>query len=1822
MRSRLRWLPALSVFLLAASGADAQESRAGARIVVTEDADYYGFDLRTVKDAGLDDCKQACLADSACRAFTYNTKARWCFLKSGFGELRATAGAIAGRVVAVETTPAAERPAPLAFLPAAFADEARVYAREIARTRPPAGVGHADLVRQAQRSSAAGDARMAAAAWRLALALAPDDSAAWNGLAAALLAMTPADYNERYRLPVQAMHAALNGYRVSARLGERGEALAHLAAALERQQLFRPALEAYKLSLTLADSRPVRAAYDRLRAEQGFRIIDYSVDTEAASPRICVQFSENLPVRRGDLANFITLDGQAAAAVEPEERQLCVSGVRHGQRYAVGIRAGLPSTVGEVLERPAVLNVYVRDRSPAVRFTGRNFVLPRSGPHAIPLVAVNAPAVDMEIYRVGDRALAQTIVRGHFLSQLDDYATGEMSDTLGQRVWRGTLDVEPVLNEDVMASFPVDEALAERAPGVYVMIARPQGDRSHDWEARATQWFIVSDIGLAALTGSDGLHVFARSLESARPLAGAAVRLLARNNELLGEAVTDADGHAVFAPGLARGGGGLAPALVTASLAAGDHSFLDLTGPAFDLADRGVGGRPAPRPIDVFAYTERGIYRPGDTVHFVALARDDAARAVSGIPLTLVLSRPDGVEFRRIVAQDAGQGGHAAGFVLPDTAMRGTWRVAVHADPAAPALADTRFLVEDFVPDRIEFDLATDARVLPRDRPVAATVAGRFLYGAPAAGLRLEGEVTVRPADGLAAWPGYQFGLADEAVAPTRTPLPDLPPTDAAGRAEFPIRAGAVPPASRPLEAVATVRMREGGGRAVERRLVLPLAADAATIGIRPNFADRRVGQGAVATFAVIALDADGARTAVAGARWQLFRISRSYQWYRVHGSWSFEPVDFASRVADGRIDIAADRPAELSAGVDWGRYRLEVSGEGADGPAASIEFNAGWYVAAQAADTPDNLAVSLDRPAYRPGDTATVTFEAPHAGAALVTVLSERLVAMKTVVVAPGRGEVALPVTEAWGAGAYVAVSLYRPTGTAGARESVRAVGLAWAKTDMSARTLAVSFDVPEMTRPRTRLDVPVSIAGLAAGERAHLTLAAVDVGILNVTAFEAPDPAGWYYGQRRLGTEIRDLYGRLIDGSRGMPGRLRTGGDFAPVGLAASPPREEPVVLFSGIVAADGEGRATLSFDLPAFNGTLRLMAVAWSANAVGHGTRDVVVRDPVVATLSHPRFLAPGDESRLRLDVDNRDGPAGRYTLDVTAGDAVAAEGGQRTLDLAAGARTALDVPLRGLAEGSGEIVVRLAGPDGSEIVRTLALAVRGAQPPTSERRIVSLAPGQSLAVTPDLLADRVPGSGAVTLSVSRAGRLDIPALLLALDRYPYGCAEQTTSRALPLLYLSELAARSGLDDDAGLRERVQKAIHGLLAFQSASGSFGLWAPGEGDRWLDAYVADFLTRARERGFAVPAESFSQLLDNLQNALAYSGDGDASAETAYALYVLARNRRAAIGDLRYYADARLDEFDTPLAKAQLAAALALYGEQGRSSAAFRAALAAVSAGDTDDPARDDFGSRLRDGAAILALAAESGGPPAAGLAPLVELVAGDVAARRITSTQENAWLLLAAHALLSGDALKLALDGEAVTGDLVRRYPAAELARAPATVENRGEQGVDAILTVTGVPAAAPPAGGDGFEIARSYYTLSGEPVDIGTIGQNERLAVVIEVEELNDWPSRVLVVDLLPAGFEIDNPGLVDSADIAGLDWLPEKLAPARAEFRDDRFVAALDRTGSEPRRFILAYVVRAVSPGRYAVPPALVEDMYRPHLTARTATATTTVVGARP
>jgi uncharacterized protein YfaS (alpha-2-macroglobulin family) len=1710
----------------------------------------------------------------------------------------------------------------LALLPASAADRAfqrgnldNAAIKLEAQIRHDAGTvtATADALRkQADAAFQKRDYRQGMVVLGQLVTVAPNDAANWLRLARAVREIKPRDDRERNFLLDRASTAAYIAYQHATDRNVEADSLALLGRILADRRQWRPALDAMRLSLTLRETADLRGEYERLRLAHGFRMLDYSVDSDSMSPRVCFQFSEALPGPRADFSPYVAVAGIDRPAISVDDRQLCVEGLKHGERYAVTLRAGLPSVVHETLAKTAEFTIFVRDRKPFVRFPGKTYVLPNTGQRGIPVLSVNTKAVALAIYRIGDRNLVETVLGYDFQRNLSAYDARRIAEERGEKVWSGELAVEPKLNVEVTTAFPIEDALKTLAPGVYAMTAVPKEQVVRDYDQRATQWFIVSDLGLTAYSGHQGVDVFVHSLASAEPLAAVEVKLVARNNEVLSVRPTGKDGHVHFPAGLTRGEGGLSPAAIVTTMK-DDYAFLSLKSAAFDLSDRGVAGRTVPAGLDAFVTTERGVYRTGETVHVTALLRDAQGRAVPATALSLVVERPDGVEYRRALVNDQGLGGRSWDIPIVASAMTGTWRVRAFTDPKQPPIGETTFMVEDYVPNRIEFTLSSDDKTMPRHAPARVRVEGDFLYGAPASDLALSGAMTIAATTERPGFAGYMFGLSDEEVTAVRQPLGDLPRTDAQGKASFAVALDTLPSTTQPLEVKITVGMAESGGRAVERNVTLPVVPEAPMIGIKPAFSGSSLADGANADFDIVMAAPDGSTVAAHGLRYELLKVETSYQWYRQNGQWNFEPVKRTQRVADGTLDAPADKPARLSLPVHWGRYRLEVSTGDPSGPITSLTFDVGFYAEAST-DTPDLLEIALDKTDYKPDDSLDVAVTARTAGRLTVNVFTDRLAASTEKDVPAGTAHVRIPVGQDWGTGAYVVATLRRPLDAPAGRMPGRAIGVQWFGIDRAARTLAMTMDLPTMLRPNSALSVPVRVTGLAPGEDARIVVAAVDVGILNLTNYQPPAPDDYYLGQRRLTAEIRDLYGQLIDGMQGARGQIRSGGDIGAAELSGSPPAQAPLALYSGMVKVGADGTAQVSFDIPAFSGTVRVMAVGWSKNKVGKAVGDVVVRDPVVLTATLPRFLRNGDRVQVQLEFDNVEGAAGDYAVTVSGKGSVTLDAdAPHTLTLAEKQRGRVLVPVSATSAGPGTVNVGVSGPDGFTLERAYALDVRPATQLLTRRSVRELAAGETLTLNRDMFADFVPGSGRAALSVAISTSLDAAAMLQALDRYPFACTEQLASRAIAMLYADDLGAQVNLAGDGDTAARVRDTIARLLARQGANGSFGLWTVGGEDLWLDAYVTDFLTRARERGFKVPAEAFTMALDRLRNYVAGAPDPDKNGgrDLAYALYVLARNRAAPLGDLRYIADVKLASLATPIAKAQVAAALGMLGDKTRADRLYRAALDALSPQPIFEAGRADYGSPLRDAAALVTLASE-GGAPQRTIDAAISRVDAARALLSATSTQEDAWLVLAASTLARKlNAIALVVNGDKRQGTFYRSLDTADLA-TPFTVTNNSGGKLQAVVSVSGVPLTQEPAADHGFKIERQYYTLEGQPADPSTARQNQRFVVVLTVTEPQPQFGRVILADYLPAGFVIDNPHLVSSGDTGVLPWIADAAQPVHTEFRDDRFTAAFERNKDSAPVFTVAYVMRAVSPGHYVLPQAFVEDMYRPDRFGRTAT----------
>lgn len=1585
-----------------------------------------------------------------------------------------------------------------------------------------------------------------------------------------------------------------------------------------------PALEAYRRALALGEDVPLRETVARLerdlREARSLRVERQF--TKNDPPALCLGFSHVMPdperQRYGDYLRFTPALAAEFSKDGPDE--ICAEGVEFGVTYQVQVLKGLTSVDGaaQLLESDR-RELTMGDRPPTLWFENSYYVLPQGG-EGVPLHAVNVERARLSLFRIGDRNLLHEFVLGNFRTDLAKWSLQRLRDQLGAQVWGGEVDLTSRANETVLNNLPVAR-LARPAPGVYVLnaesVAKPGTEET---EANpASQWFVVSDLGLSTYRGRDGLTVVVRSLHGGGALAGVRLALYARNNLLLAEQVSDAQGLARFPAALFDGSGGQEALMLLASGPGDDFNFFNLSVSPFDLSDRGVGGRATPGPLDAFLYTERGVYRPGESVNLGVLLRDDVGAAVEGLPLTLRLLRPDEQIALERVIQPRGAGGYTDTLEISPSARTGRWKLQVRVDPKGDPVGEVGFLVDTIIPPRIEVELseAPGGYLLPPTEGHFTALA-RYLFGAPAAELAAVGELLIAPdPDPFPAYPGFRFGPVDEADDTVLEPLAKTQ-TDAAGAARFAFRVERLPNVRRPLRARLRAEVADVDGRPVAAEQWLALRQEALYLGLKgPRESPP---EGSDVTFEVLALDRDGQPQARPGLAYRLVEEQVQYQWYHDNGRWLYKRQIRDREVKADTLDLAA-APGRLSLRLGAGQYRLEARDE-ERGAFSSVRVQVGWSGDLADAETPDMLGLSADRPVYQPGDTARLRLRAPFAGLADLVIATDRVLERREIRLTGEEQVVEVPLRVEWGAGAYALMTAFRPDGEQAGRGPRRAVGVAWLGIAKENHALQVALETVERTRPRGPLAVGVRVSDPQPGTPLYLTLAAVDEGVLQLTDYRTPDPLSFFFGQRQLGVGLRDLYGRLIDGRKGQPAQLRAGSDMA--GRQGMPESHVRILsLFSGVVALDGAGRGQVSLNLPDFNGRVRLMAVAWSAARLGSGEAAVTVRDPVVLLPSLPRFLAAGDRSQAALLIQNLDGPAGDYRLSWWAEGSlrlVEPDQASRTLTLAPGQRQALKIPLTAETVGTGSLGVQLDGPADTSLGKRAELGVRAPFLPETRRQLGRLGPGVRVVLGPDLVEGLREETTTGLVSLSGRPDLNVPGLLKQLDLYPYGCLEQVASRAFPLLDFDRLASQWSYVSRVPTRDRLAQAVALVLEKQLENGAFALWDPdGEEETWLSLYVLDFLQRAREAGIPVTEFRWRRGLEWLGRQVEYPQTEDPAglANQAYALYVLARAGQGRLETTRYLFDEAGEALPGPLVAAHLGAALAILGEGERASRAFGLAQRL-----TRDEKLRDYGSPLRDRAAVLLLRAES--PEGGDVAAQVQELAQQLRQETWLSTQELAWLTRAAAALSGTRApVQARVDGnlQPPRDTPLVLNPAVEQFKSGIQLANAGQGPIWLGASVTGSPLEAPPPLKAGFHIQRQLFDLQGRPLDPLILPQGTVVVVVLEGRaEGEEQSHQALIVDPLPAGLEVESARLARARSITDLAWLGELTTTLYTEGLDDRFVAALDLTPESPA-FRIAYLARAVTPGRYRLPPPEVEDMYKPRYRGRGESGWLNLVPAR-
>lgn len=1571
----------------------------------------------------------------------------------------------------------------------------------------------------------------------------------------------------------------------------------------------------------------------------------------------------------------VHFDPEAAVSVASAPGGFRIFAPLERGKYALRIDAGAVSVDGGVLNEAFESELDVPARKPTVAFATQGRYLPRSAWTELPVRHRNVDLADVEIRHVPDANLI------YWMTASADRPDVRTSDLVAKQ----EIHLAGKDDEDTTTWVDVKSLVTAPERGVYEIRVRAKAKRDakveddHDtgWQpepevtsdgyrvvAETSAQLLLTDMHLVAKLSTPEPGRKAPSQVTAwtigvadnAPVSGAELRLVRASGKTVGTCTTDNSGGCrIDVPAATLGE---EPPVALIARKGDDLTFVEFE----DLrvqAETDVTGAAwtSDTPYRAAVISDRGVYRPGDTAHLVAIVRDREHDApAAGLPVVLHLIDPQGKQTKKIVLATNDAGLVNADVPFADFARTGRWRA--RFDVADKSVGQVPFSVEEFVPERMRVTAVADQpEGGSASEPTALTIEARWLFGASAEGSKLEVQCHAEAGSfAPAGREAFTFGLADvDAQGHTSMTLGTL--TGAIGAGDK-AQLSCPPPAhgagvSGPVDIVADVAVFEGdSGRTTSAHVKVPAHPERYYLGLKTPRGKLATSGATTVTGVVVGWDGKTASAKPKTVTLEIQRLETEYGWmWDADGGSDYRRMTRRSREESRDVTVAADGSftgsfAPSDAASDYlviataGNARTELRIEGA-----------GWYSRWSSSedqtprpDRPD--AVRIETPAdLRVGETATAKFTSPWAGRALVAVETDHVVSSEWIDVPEGPVTWTFAVPE-FAPNAYVTALIVKdPRGeSSGAWLPDRAFGASSVRIIPEAFVHDVKLTAPTEVRPFEHFEVTLEL-GPQDGST-YATVAAVDEGILSLTNFADPDPSAQIFEKRRLGVDSFETVGWTLAMPPGGPSS-RTGGDEEETS-GGRVQGVRPVALWSGVLPVPADGKLKVGFDVPSYRGSLRVMAVTAGPVRTGHAAASVAVRDPLALTTTLPRFLTGDDTAKIPVGVTNLSGKEREITVTIQAtelpdgdpatrtgpkpGDVISFPAGkERKVKVAVGATETVvfDLTVGRAPAGVGLRVT--AKSEGLESKEELALPIAPSQP--EERRVARYALDTgSLDVTPHL-ADWLAGTERTTLWVTTNPYAPALAHLPALVRYPHGCIEQTTSATRPLLYAGVLLADIAPETlhKNNVDAMIASGIERVLGMQTASGGFAYWPGGSSaDPWGTAYATHMLLDAKAEKHAVPQRALDDALQWLsRDADKQAPDVIPDHARAYAQYVLAVAGKGRPALARSMLTALEKDPRNLLSEDRYLLMAAIYKSGDRR---YEDMLKKPDA----SPVRDDrwwnrsYGSDLRARGVMLSTFHDLFGRTTEGdaLAEALATSLGTQSSSRYYTTQEMAWGVTALGKWV-GKPGAITSSGVDVDGTAAKALPAksgngasyrikAGSLASSVSVSASAAGPVWVVETIEGVRKVNDAAyGGAGLFVKRELLDVTGRPISLGSIPLGQAAFVRLTVTNTSGRAlDDVAVTDRLPAGFEIENARLGRGSLP---DWASEEDAWAAdyLDLRDDRVqvYGALRRGGDAQ----VVYAVRAVTAGTFTWPDVSAESMYDPKTWSRARPESIKVVG---
>ncbi|BBO90353.1 alpha-2-macroglobulin [Desulfosarcina ovata] len=1347
---------------------------------------------------------------------------------------------------------------------------------------------------------------------------------------------------------------------------------------------------------------------------------------------------------------------------------------------------------------------------------------------------------------------------------------------------------------------------------------------------------LITDLGLVVKDNADNSHdVFVQRLSSGKPVEGAMVQLLGKNGLPLFRQATDTNGHAAM-PTTRDFRNERQPSVYLVTTEA-DTAFIPFEGHArqvdysrYDVGgewdDAGRDGR-----LNAFLFSDRGIYRPGETVHLGMIVKTVPLDNVTDIPLEAVIQGPrhNTVKTERVTLP--AKGFFEIAYPTDTTADTGRYQVSLYLvrdnRQRGRLLGSTAFTVEEFVPDTMKIK-STLMDVPPRGWTTAPSLTARVvltnLFGTPAQDRRVQAHMRIRPAQfRFAEFADYHF--SDPLDDASRSPLhlnEALAPatTDADGKVVFQI----------PLD-----RFREGtyqlsfsaegfdpaGGRSVSAQngtLISPLPH---LVGFKTDGDLGFIHAGSDRQVAWIAIAPDLKRLTLSGltlTRLEIQHLSTLVK--QPNGTFAYQTVDRERVVDQSPFTIDASGSTTRLPTADSGDWAMEVHDLDGTRLARLTYTVVGHGNLTGRLEKEAALQVRLDKSDYQAGETIGLSITAPYVGAGLITIESDRVHAFKWFRTTTLSTLETIRLPDDLEGNAYLNVVFVRDTASREIFTSPLSTAVVPVTIDRIRRRLDVGLRVDEHVRPGQAMTI-----GYQCSQSARVAVFAVDEGILQVAGYRLPQPLDHFMKKRALRVTTRQMLDLILPEYELLREAMASGGGLMRKALAANlnpfaRRTDKPAVFWSGIVDGGPEER-TVDFTVPdTFSGNLVVMAVAVAENAVGSASTGTLVRGPFVLSPSLPLQAAPGDEFTATVGVSNLvqgSGPEAVVEVSVSASDGLTIVG-ERTLRLTVGqgSETPVHFTVRaGDAPGAASLAVTARLGDESAR-RTAGLSIRPAMP---YRTTFASGYAENGTVQIPLSRRLFPQLAEQHAAASASPLVLVDALSAYLAHFPHGCTEQVVSQVFPLVGLSTLPAYASRR--AEVEAHFGALIDRLRERQQANGGFSFW-PGNATAadFPSVYAMHFLIDAREAGFAVPGDMLGRGTDYLRQVATRDTEELSDARVrAQAIYLLTRLGETTTNSLvrlqEQLEQTHKDRWRSDLTAMSMAATYTLLKMDDDA----QRLVDGYPMGKGHDGPAGDFDRPLTRDAQALYLLSRHFAARAKALDGETLLRLVDPIFRGKTNTIGASYTILALAAysrlnLPAGSTETIRFDLETAGGakqplePRMNPFPVAVYTGDAGRMDISSPGSIFYLNVQSGFDRNLPDQPlRSGLEIHRDFVNTAGDVVD--TFTQGEEVTVRLRIRSLEaGHVSNVAIIDLLPGGFEVVRRSV------------PRTVQGWRADYvdvREDRvvFYGSVEKSVRE-----LTYRAKVTAPGRFARPPAFAEAMYDPNLQAATAAGTVTVAPA--